>query len=637
MSLAHKEDKPMLIDELTNSSVMKFTADFFLDHEPNTLGICPVCTTFVDGNRSRPNICGTNRPGALEMTFNMADLSGMPELDYNVTAEGSVLGTSSGGAEPVIRWTIPDIPLDIDTRISGFPCTVTRTAGQFTTSLRVLEPIEDDADPFCPGGTWRFHLGLRTVSSPDGIEDWFIFEIDTPLGHLTATASELRLDARAGLSAAALLDRLRVVELIQDEDRLCVSPSTRRVGLTVKLDAMVRNSHTRGADSIVVEARATATPTGGGAETPLSILPTSIQVPIGRDRARFSIEVPGDFSGEIRVSARASAADMWFPLLFIVSPDLHFCREPDDSFRYRFSNEFPECPACLIHLINNYGDLAGMRNGVGFRRLSAGQAEFFGALSKDTLRPLAINDAGVIIGSVGGTPHSFIYEEAKGVRLIEHARLQAMNAEGVGVGYRMLKEQQEAVTYREGKIEPLDIYDAAHSVATAINDNGQIACAVARQEGGIRALRFEGSQWIDLGDLGGDINIPTAINNRGATVGVANTAYKEWRGFFSMGKYYSKVHEIPPLKGFRESIASDINDSGLVVGTSYSGAGQMDVPSRGFIYSAEKGTRDLNDLLKSDDVIVHAALKITNAGVILVRGISEGRAGTFLLTPQLIR
>jgi probable HAF family extracellular repeat protein len=72
-----------------------------------------------------------------------------------------------------------------------------------------------------------------------------------------------------------------------------------------------------------------------------------------------------------------------------------------------------------------------------------------------------------------------------------------------------------------------------------------------------------GYEAIDLGTLGGDSSVPTALNDRGQIVGWSLTAGGNQRAFLWEN---GVMHELPTLGG--ETIATSINDAGLIAGTS---------------------------------------------------------------------
>ncbi|MBV8209534.1 MAG: DUF3466 family protein [Burkholderiaceae bacterium] len=188
--------------------------------------------------------------------------------------------------------------------------------------------------------------------------------------------------------------------------------------------------------------------------------------------------------------------------------------------------------------------------------------------------------------------------------------------------------------------------------AVAINDSGQVVgisgvCSIAI--GGysaIHALLWENGTPIDMGNLGGHgWNTPGAINRHGEAAGFANQPNDVSGGVLAfLPEAFTWTRErgmvdIGRLSGDAISEATDINDAGQVVGTSYANTDFSG--SRAFVY--QNGMMSaLNDLLTAEDqtsFFVSSTGGINDAGEIaatanlVVNGVVTVAAHAVLLVP----
>jgi probable HAF family extracellular repeat protein len=98
------------------------------------------------------------------------------------------------------------------------------------------------------------------------------------------------------------------------------------------------------------------------------------------------------------------------------------------------------------------------------------------------------------------------------------------------------------------------------SIATAINDRGQVVGASLRDSTTERGFIWQDGMMTDLGSLGGTNTVAYAMNNRGQVVGGSNR-----RGDSSVGAFIWQKGVMTDLGG-GNSFALGINDGGQVVG-----------------------------------------------------------------------
>ena len=158
-----------------------------------------------------------------------------------------------------------------------------------------------------------------------------------------------------------------------------------------------------------------------------------------------------------------------------------------------------------------------------------------------------------------------------------------------------------------------------------INNNGQILFQ-ARVNGSIHSFIYNDGIITDIGNLGGDESRATAtdINNNGQVVGTSYTESGEQHAYIYSNGIMTDLGTFGGLSGDAGSWATAINDSGQVVGSSVTTSGEQ----HAFLYS----NGDMTDLgtLGGD---LSAAFDINNDGQIV--GCSEtddglGHAHAFL-------
>jgi probable HAF family extracellular repeat protein len=204
-----------------------------------------------------------------------------------------------------------------------------------------------------------------------------------------------------------------------------------------------------------------------------------------------------------------------------------------------------------------------------------------------------------------------------------------------------------ACLWFEGEVTDLGSLggDDGDSYATDINAEGQIVGGANPQPGdipagtdsaqatfelfpGVHAVLWNGDSITDLGTLGGEGSIATAINNNGQIVGSSLQEEGGSRAFLWEDDEMSNLGVLP--EGGDASYATDINSAGQVVGLveGYGDQGRI-----AFLWQNDEMI-DLNTLIPADsDWVLLGATAINDAGQIVGFGLGPEGQQLFLLTP----
>jgi len=187
--------------------------------------------------------------------------------------------------------------------------------------------------------------------------------------------------------------------------------------------------------------------------------------------------------------------------------------------------------------------------------------------------------------------------------------------------------------------------DDGESFATDINADGQIVGSANPDPGtlspgtsivevvtgtssGVHAVLWDGDAITDLGTLGGDSSIATGINDEGQIVGTSGLEDGHSRAFLWEKDTLDNLGVLP--EGGDSSYAADINSAGQVVGSveGYGDHGQV-----AFLW--QNGDMiDLNTLIPADSGwALLGAWAVNDAGQIVGFGIGPDGQSIFLLKP----
>ena len=282
--------------------------------------------------------------------------------------------------------------------------------------------------------------------------------------------------------------------------------------------------------------------------------------------------------------------------------------------------------------------------------------------------------------------HAFLWNAAEGMRDLgslggRTSTATAVNEVGEVVGWSLTTEAKPRAFYWSGPtgMIGLDPLGAEEAYAIDIDDGGRVTGILESESNRVtRVFAWSaGEGTVDRGPIGGEFTIVNASNDAGALGGHTRFANGDYRAFLftvegttldlgTFGGNFSSVRAISEsgeqAVGFSRvvdgtaraflwtrsggmrnlgtldgsSSASDVNDSGVVVGTSNNASGG---DPRAFVWSEADGMVDLNERLSwssLDALVLEQALAITDDGKIVARARSEASRAVawLLLTPE---
>ncbi len=268
--------------------------------------------------------------------------------------------------------------------------------------------------------------------------------------------------------------------------------------------------------------------------------------------------------------------------------------------------------------INNAGQVVGTsltRNGVCHAFLwDKNKKIHLRSLGAKKSYAFDINNAGKVVGwatDSGNNRKGVLWDINKKIERIitNNGEVNGINDAGQIVG----KQFHHAVLWdAEGTLYDLDINNPSDSRAYKINNAGQV---VGESNNGMKAVLWDKRKKIELKTLGGHRNSAYGINNEGKVVGTSQT---------SSGIYRAVLWDKNSITDLGEGTAGSINKAGQVVGTNF---------GRAILW--EKGlTKHLSSMIRSNSGwSLYVATDINDSGQIVGTGIFKGKYHGFLLTP----
>jgi probable HAF family extracellular repeat protein len=218
---------------------------------------------------------------------------------------------------------------------------------------------------------------------------------------------------------------------------------------------------------------------------------------------------------------------------------------------------------------------------------SGGTMQDLGTLGGTNSYGYGINASGQVAGysNLTGSSyyHAFIYTDGSmqdlgtlGGKLSQACRI---NDNGQAVGYAYTSSGKDhAFLYSGGSMQDLGTLGGTRSQAHDINNNGQVvgwAFVTPGSSDHHACLWFNGTIQ-DLGTLGGNQSEAYGINIHGQVVGDSRTGDGTWLPFlYSTDTMIDLNSLLPPGTGWTLVSASDITDSGQIVGQGFNPAGDL--------------------------------------------------------------
>jgi probable HAF family extracellular repeat protein len=311
--------------------------------------------------------------------------------------------------------------------------------------------------------------------------------------------------------------------------------------------------------------------------------------------------------------------------------------------------------------INSSGQVVGWTmtsSGARHAFLYNGTMHDLGASIGNNSEATGINNNGQVVGNIIGTTtpvHGFFYNGTMrdlGTLGASSCTLTGINTGGQIVGYTSTWDGSTTAILYNGTVHNLGTLSgtSGQGCAYAVNDGGVVVGSAGSASGLSHAFLYDGTMH-DLGVLGGDVgsSVAAAINGGGVVVGTSDTGeYTPPDPVFGGGGYSVQhaflydgtMHDLGTLGGTGyygvDSIGSDVNSIGQVVGTSFvdDGSGLGISAQHAFIYR-DGAMTDLNSLIgSSTGWTLWEATAINDSGQIVGSGTNAaGESHAFLLTP----
>ena len=210
---------------------------------------------------------------------------------------------------------------------------------------------------------------------------------------------------------------------------------------------------------------------------------------------------------------------------------------------------------------------------------SDGTISDLGTLGGDYSYAAGINDSGQVVGrseTSGGSYHAFLYGNGTMHDLgvlpgTSASGAVGINKSGVVAGWSDNPNggTAQAFLYSNGTMNALDALGWSNTLATAINDSGQVVGGSDTTSGSYQPFLYTNGTITAIGALLPTLNRANSINNSGQAVGYFNynSPATPIRAFlYRDGTVYDLNNLIPSGSGWALDYASGINNLGQIIG-----------------------------------------------------------------------
>jgi probable HAF family extracellular repeat protein len=195
-------------------------------------------------------------------------------------------------------------------------------------------------------------------------------------------------------------------------------------------------------------------------------------------------------------------------------------------------------------------------------------------------------------------------------------------------------EERRPVVWIAEQIADLGTIGGAEGFADAVNEQGDIVGESQTANGVFHAtLWLVDGPPVDLDTLGSRFSLALAVNSTRQVVGEVSLPGMAQRGFRWTPE--TGMQTLGVLPGDIASTAQDINDAGVIVGTSIPG-GEFPPPPPHAVRWVDGAIEDLNTLIDAPGWELVRAQGINDAGWIVGVGLLNGQEHAFLLTPIVL-